>query len=105
MCANTTACCFSKCLYRGRSGSIEGLMDELECMCDSYTKVGQQRDKSNKKQFSLEWQFYAGRSIRALTTQAGNPTWAYKRASAPQDGLMGCAPHDALVGGAPCMTV
>eukprot|EP01048_Picozoa_sp_COSAG05_P025561 COSAG05_NODE_6559_length_938_cov_1.592372_1_plen_70_part_00 len=41
MCANTTACCFSKCLYRGRSGSIEGLMDELECMCDSYTKVSE----------------------------------------------------------------
>ena len=58
--------------------TIEALIDELESQCDSYTKAGQQRDKSNKKQFSLEWQFAAGRSIRALTTEAGNPTWAYK---------------------------
>jgi len=79
MCANT-ACCrlFKVFLYRCRSGSIGALIDELECQCDSYTKVGQQRDKSKKKEFSLEWQFAAGRSIRPATTEAGNPTWAYK---------------------------
>ena len=41
--------------------------------------MGQQRDKSKKTTFSLEWQFYAGRSIRPRTTEQGkNPTWSYK---------------------------
>ena len=52
-----------------RSNSIDHLMDELKILCDLYTKPGQQRDKTKKSTFSLEWQFYAGRSIRAVTTE------------------------------------
>jgi hypothetical protein len=61
-----------------RSNSIDHLMDELKILCDLYTKPGQQRDKTKKSTFSLEWQFYAGRSIRAVTTEQGNPTWCHE---------------------------
>ena len=37
--------------------------------------MGQQRDKSKKTTFSLEWQFQAGRSIRARTYE--KPIWGY----------------------------
>ena len=53
------------------------LIDELSVLLDAYDATGQQRDKRNKKTVSLLWQFYAGRSIRARTTEAGNPTWSY----------------------------
>eukprot|EP01047_Picozoa_sp_COSAG01_P062079 COSAG01_NODE_7839_length_3032_cov_1.855779_1_plen_100_part_00 len=53
---------------------------ELEKLCDAYKKQqGQAWDKNNKNNFSLEWQFAAGRSVCFLTTQEGkNPTWCYK---------------------------
>jgi hypothetical protein len=53
-------------------------MQELRVRCDAYEKPGQQRDKRNKKTFSLEWQFYMGRSILALTTLEANPIWSHK---------------------------
>jgi hypothetical protein len=53
-------------------------LTELESLCDAYKKTGQARDKKNKNNFSLEWQFAAGRSVRALTTKEGNPTWCHK---------------------------
>jgi len=53
-------------------------MDELKILCDLYIKPGQQRDKKKKATFSLEWQFYVGRSIRAKTTEQGNPTWCHE---------------------------
>eukprot|EP01046_Picozoa_sp_COSAG06_P020884 COSAG06_NODE_1547_length_9132_cov_3.139046_6_plen_93_part_00 len=52
-------------------------IDELSVLLDAYDATGQQRDKRNKKTFSLLWQFYAGRSTRARTTEEGNPTWSY----------------------------
>ena len=60
------------------SNSIDHLMDELKILCDLYIKPGQQRDKKKKATFFLEWQFYAGRSIRAKTTKQGNPTWCHE---------------------------
>lgn len=48
---------------------IQENMQELCKLCDAYEKPGQQRDKKKKETFSLEWQCYAGRSIRALTTK------------------------------------
>ena len=60
------------------SNSIDHLMDELKILCDLYIKPGQQRDKKKKATFFLEWQFSAGRSIRAKTTKQGNPTWCHE---------------------------
>jgi hypothetical protein len=60
---------------RASSVIISLKLAELQALCDAYPKMGQQRDKSKKTTFSLEWQFYAGRSIRPRTYQ--NPIWGY----------------------------
>jgi hypothetical protein len=58
--------------------SIDSQLAQLYVLLQQYEKLGQARDKKHKNSFSLEWQFAAGRSVRALTTKAGNPTWCYK---------------------------
>jgi hypothetical protein len=68
------------------SSEMKVVIDELSVLLDDYQATGQQRDKKKKKLFSLLWQFYAGRSIRARTTTSGNPTWSYPHNCEGKDG-------------------
>jgi hypothetical protein len=57
--------------------SIDNQLAELYVLLEAYLKRGQTRDK-REKELKFLWQFTIGRTVRALTTESGNPTWSYK---------------------------